>query len=395
MIFGVVAAVAVLAIVLAGVFALSGGGDDDTAPTIGSITLDPPNPLPGQPVTVRWEVEDAETIDLTPLVEGLDADAGAHTFSEGLAEGVSLTLVAHGSGDARTEQTIPLAFASAGAEPTPTPGNPALTPTSEATEAVEPTATTAVAEPTPTTEPQATATPGEPQPTPTRYPNIPVVISTPTPRIALATPTPIGEAPAVGDVVWTTQMADWPGYEDSVGYVRTADGGGLTIGVTGINPSGDGTMQYSWATGTAEDFSVSVELRQTQTGGASFGCLTARSSELNGDSATGFGYFLLGYHLCVTGVTNDVIAYASYDNGGFNSVILLETTSDVVRVNGETNTLQIIGRGPVLWFYVNDTLVGSASDSRFSSGQFGVHVFAGTTTPEEWWFNNLTYRTLQ
>lgn len=34
------------------------------APVIQSVTIDPPAPISGQPVTVRWQVNNAERVDL-------------------------------------------------------------------------------------------------------------------------------------------------------------------------------------------------------------------------------------------------------------------------------------------------------------------------------------------
>lgn len=59
-------------------------------PVIRSVTLDPPNPQPEQPVTVRWQVENADTVEIRPLVGGIDASVGQYTFARGLPEGVSL-----------------------------------------------------------------------------------------------------------------------------------------------------------------------------------------------------------------------------------------------------------------------------------------------------------------
>ena len=94
-------------------------------PTINSLTVDPPSPVAGQPVTVRWSVKGAQTVELRPLVAGIDASAGEYTFSEGLPPGANLTFVAQNQYGS-TERPLALAVR----EPTPTP-TATLTPTPE------------------------------------------------------------------------------------------------------------------------------------------------------------------------------------------------------------------------------------------------------------------------
>ena len=85
-------------------------------PKIDSITLDPTGPIAGQPFTVKWKVRDASSVEIRPVVSGLDPAAGQFVVNGGLPNNVSLTLVA--SNDAgSTEQPIPIAFV----VPTPTP----------------------------------------------------------------------------------------------------------------------------------------------------------------------------------------------------------------------------------------------------------------------------------
>jgi hypothetical protein len=111
---GVLAIVAVIA----GVMLLPGGGDGNAAdgPAIASLILDPPDPAPGEPVTVRWDVSGAERVDLSPLAEGLDPDAGSYTVEAGIADGTTLTLVAH-DGDESAEQSVVVELLEDGAAP--------------------------------------------------------------------------------------------------------------------------------------------------------------------------------------------------------------------------------------------------------------------------------------
>ncbi|MHB1295105.1 MAG: protein kinase domain-containing protein [Anaerolineae bacterium] len=85
-------------------------------PVIASVIVDPAAPAVGQAVTVRWVVENAQRIELRPLVSDLDAGLGAYTFSDGLPASTTFTLVAHGRfGEAEQAVTIGVIA------PTPTP----------------------------------------------------------------------------------------------------------------------------------------------------------------------------------------------------------------------------------------------------------------------------------
>ena len=94
-------------------------------PTIDSLSVDPLNPVAGQPVTVRWSVKGAETIELRPLVAGIDPTSGQYTFAQGLPAGASLTFVAHNQyGSA--EHPLPLSVQNPTPTPTPEPGAPVI-----------------------------------------------------------------------------------------------------------------------------------------------------------------------------------------------------------------------------------------------------------------------------
>jgi hypothetical protein len=202
-------ALALLALVALGagaVQALSGGkgGGGETpvasgAPTINSVTVEPAQPVAGQPVTIFWDVDGADTIEIRPLVEGLDPAAGKHIFDDGFDGPTSLTFVAVNDGG-REAQPIQIAVAIAGDE-TATAGATATSPSTapagrtatvhvlppDKTATPKPAATkTPTATPPPTASPTATATntaepptntpvpptptpPPPPPPTPTEY----------------------------------------------------------------------------------------------------------------------------------------------------------------------------------------------------------------------------------
>jgi len=100
-------------------------------PTIQSLTVDPPSVVAGQPVTVRWSVDGAETIELRPLVTGIDAAAGEYTFAQGLPAGAAITFVAqnpYGSTERPLAVTVkePTPTPTATPTPTPEPGAPII-----------------------------------------------------------------------------------------------------------------------------------------------------------------------------------------------------------------------------------------------------------------------------
>ncbi|MGQ9682611.1 MAG: protein kinase domain-containing protein [Anaerolineae bacterium] len=88
-------------------------------PVIRSVTITPTNPVAGEPFTVSWEVENAQTIELRPLVRGLDASLGGYRFERGLQAATSFTLVAQNR-FGTAEQTVQIAIVAAPL-PTPTP----------------------------------------------------------------------------------------------------------------------------------------------------------------------------------------------------------------------------------------------------------------------------------
>jgi serine/threonine protein kinase len=66
------------------------------SPTIDSVTIQPQQPVAGQPVILTWKVSHTSSVDIRPLLKGLDPKTGNHVFPKGLPNGSALTLVAHG-----------------------------------------------------------------------------------------------------------------------------------------------------------------------------------------------------------------------------------------------------------------------------------------------------------
>ncbi len=109
--------------------AFLGGGSKP--PVIRSLNVEPPNPAPGEPVTIRWVVDNAKAIDLRPLVANLDPKSGFYTFSNGFQDRTEFTFVAMGASSNAEQQVVIAVQAEATAlttpatsEATPAPGAP-------------------------------------------------------------------------------------------------------------------------------------------------------------------------------------------------------------------------------------------------------------------------------
>ena len=66
------------------------------APVIELAEVEPTNPIAGEPVTIRWRVNNARRIELRPFGIELDPDVGEYTFEDGFADTATVSLVAFG-----------------------------------------------------------------------------------------------------------------------------------------------------------------------------------------------------------------------------------------------------------------------------------------------------------
>ncbi len=94
-------------------------------PKIDSITLDPTSPIAGQPFVVHWTVRNAKTVEIRPVVSGLDPTTGQFVVNGGLPNNASLTLVATNDSGS-TEQPIPISVVVPTPTPTPQPEGPSI-----------------------------------------------------------------------------------------------------------------------------------------------------------------------------------------------------------------------------------------------------------------------------
>ncbi len=94
------------------------------APVIDSVTIQPQQPIAGQPVILTWHVKNTSRVDIQPLLKGLDPKTGNHVFPKGLPNNAALTLVAHGTFFKTTEKQIAVSVTAATPVPTVEPVAP-------------------------------------------------------------------------------------------------------------------------------------------------------------------------------------------------------------------------------------------------------------------------------
>ncbi|MCU0520144.1 MAG: protein kinase [Anaerolineae bacterium] len=79
-------------------------------PVIELAEIVPPNPIAGQPVTVRWRVSNARRVEVRPFGVEVDPAIGEYTFTDGFPENTNVTLVASNLfRSAREDLNIPVA----------------------------------------------------------------------------------------------------------------------------------------------------------------------------------------------------------------------------------------------------------------------------------------------
>ena len=93
------------------------------APVIDSVTIQPQQPVAGQPVILTWHVKNTSRVDIQPFLKGLDPKTGNHVFPKGLPNNAALTLVAHGFLKT-TEKQIAISVTAATPVPTVEPVAP-------------------------------------------------------------------------------------------------------------------------------------------------------------------------------------------------------------------------------------------------------------------------------
>ncbi len=95
------------------------------APAINSVVIEPQNPLAGQPVTIRWDVSNAQTVEIQPIARNLNPADGSYTVAAGFPGPTELTIVASNRfGSA--ERTVRIGAVPPTVTPSPEPGAPVI-----------------------------------------------------------------------------------------------------------------------------------------------------------------------------------------------------------------------------------------------------------------------------
>ena len=284
---------------------------------------------------------------------------------------LALLLVACG-GD---EEDATATAAPAAAEATPT--EQITTPEPEPTETPEPTATA-----TPEPEPTATPTRFVPAPTvaaPLYIPPTAVPTSPPEPTPESEEPSEPSEGGSIGELLLATDLTDWPVVEYDFGRGYPGEGGYyIQVHAT------DGSAIFLRDTQTNfTDVVASVDLQlMTPDSPNTWGCLITHADAINTD---------YNYSLCINGWGDSLAAYEYVDqDGNYQTEILIELDMHPgLNAPTEVNTLTIVSNGIDFGFFLNDTLIGTASHSGPPSGAVGFYVAGYDAEPGEYRFTNL------
>lgn len=196
--------------------------------------------------------------------------------------------------------------------------------------------------------------------------------------------TDIGEPPALGGVIYSTNFEDW--------QQDTFDAGSLThngdVYRLTVNPP-PGTYVSAFTTGSEQfgDLSATVEMRQTSGPEQSEGCVMLRVDP----EAQNYDY---AFCVSSTGYTNAV--YETFDDaGGYEFETIFEgNVAESVSLS-EWTTLQMIAQGNKFWFLVNGELVGTAQHDGPTTGEVGIVVNNFAEAPVEFEYRNLEVHALQ
>lgn len=286
----------------------------------------------------------------------------------------SLLLAACGAGPAPTDDAalatkvaemltaMPIATGQAGAQPTDEP-KPLPTETSLA---ATPTILVITATPQPTQEVSPTSVP----PTATNLPPTP----TPEPTATIQGPTPTAVAgdprTRLGNPAWRDSMDNdnnWPTGSDKYTAIEFKDGNLLLSGLEPING-----WRISWP--ELADFYLEMTVKTgTCSGSDQYGFITRVPEPTDPNQ----GYLV--------GLTCDGRYFLrkwdgeTQPKGTMTNLIEYTSHSAIKAGANQTNRLGLMAVGSRLLVYVNGVLLGEAKDSQFSSGNFGLFVYARET----------------
>lgn len=188
--------------------------------------------------------------------------------------------------------------------------------------------------------------------------------------------------PQIGEELYSSTLEDWEAAQLDFGSTFVQDAA-YHIQVTGT----DGANIYANTLDNYGDVSAQVDLLGVLADPDGFeGCLMVR---FQAEATSGERYSLC---LNAAGAVNAY--YEGYDaEGAFQSENLL--AADVALDPFVWNQLQIVVRGGELYFFANETLLGTAEHSGPAEGTVGVIVYNYGTSPAEFGFTNLVIYAVQ
>ncbi|MEZ4522616.1 MAG: trypsin-like serine protease [Thermomicrobiales bacterium] len=182
-------------------------------------------------------------------------------------------------------------------------------------------------------------------------------------------PPPVGEEPpAIGDVIATADLANWPEVETTFGDTGAPFGDAYRI----TNPP-EGFLQVL-ANGSFSDGYFSVDTRVVQASSDSgANCIVYRADPVDDNPL----FLESGYWFCIVHEGGNMIGAA----------IFYETTQDIVALGGSDlieptpsvgvwHQIGVVAQGSHYWFVVDDTVIGDfVHDIGPGSGQVGFQSF--------------------
>lgn len=190
----------------------------------------------------------------------------------------------------------------------------------------------------------------------------------------------IGAAPSDGNAVYQSTFDDLNNYVGKLATTSTSNGV-LDIKESGFRDDG-GWMDTAAKRNDFGDTSVSLDVRMASVASDGVACV---------DNRAHFGAARDWVELCLLSTGETVVDH--------HSPALLTLFDRAVRpgTNPVTswNTLKIVSKGDVSWFFINDTLIGSAQLNMPNQGTIGFYFGDEGDHPVEWQAKNFLVKSVQ
>ncbi len=188
----------------------------------------------------------------------------------------------------------------------------------------------------------------------------------------------IGGAPSEGGTLDQSDLTTWPTYDGTYSAASVADGAYHLL------TKGYADYGSAWDTTQFGDASVSLDMKLDTTDSSGFACLSVHAADPFNSNQ--FDYCLLSSGETV------VVRHVS----GTDELILARAQRPGTNAVSDWNTLKIVSKGNVYWFFMNGTLIGSTQHSGGANpGTVGFWVHDSGDQPIEWAFKNLLVKAVQ